>query len=181
MVTDYLYCYCDNWLLVIQKHLCLHSTHPRKLLCSRSRNWGDPMKAFSKSTTTGGCEEDIAKKLRAFMGQEGQRRPRETQVSSGHHGLVPLIPFIPKVGPWEGCRTHAKTFWWRWAPRACTSPIVVVLFPSPRGVGVILQDENKREITFRGIKLMWITKPDLTDPREWFLTWITRRKIWQRS
>jgi len=37
----------------------------------------------------------------------------------------------------DGCRTQAKTFLLRWAPKAWTRPIVVVLFPSPRGVGVM--------------------------------------------
>ena len=46
-------------------------------------------------------------------------------------------PFIPNVGPCDGCRTHAKTFFFKCAPSACDNPIVVVLFPSPSGVGVI--------------------------------------------
>lgn len=46
-------------------------------------------------------------------------------------------PLIPKVGPCDGWRTQANTFFFRWAPIACTRPIVVVDLPSPRGVGVI--------------------------------------------
>lgn len=44
---------------------------------------------------------------------------------------------MPKVGPWEGCLTQVKTFFPRWAPNAWLNPTVVVLFPSPKGVGVI--------------------------------------------
>ena len=53
-----------------------------------------------------------------------------------------LLPFIPNVGPCDGCLTHAKTFFFKWAPKAWANPIVVVLFPSPRGVGVILVEIN---------------------------------------
>ena len=50
---------------------------------------------------------------------------------------------IPNVGPWEGWRIQAKQFFLRCAPMACATPTVVVLFPSPNGVGVILhQDKN---------------------------------------
>lgn len=48
-------------------------------------------------------------------------------------------PLIPKVGPWEGCLTQAMEFLLLWAVKACTKPMVVVLFPSPRGVGVMLE------------------------------------------
>ena len=51
---------------------------------------------------------------------------------------------MPKVGPWDGWRTQAKTLSLRWAPRAWTRPMVVVLFPSPRGVGVMLEGEKLR-------------------------------------
>ena len=50
-----------------------------------------------------------------------------------------FLPLIPKVGPWEGCLTQANTLLSVCVPKACTSPIVVVDLPSPRGVGVILQ------------------------------------------
>ena len=46
-------------------------------------------------------------------------------------------PLMPKVGPWLGCRMQAKALLPRTAPRAWTSPMVVVDFPSPRGVGLI--------------------------------------------
>lgn len=49
-----------------------------------------------------------------------------------------MVPLMPNVGPCEGCLTHANTFFLRAAPRAWTRPMVVVLLPSPRGVGVIL-------------------------------------------
>lgn len=117
---------------------------------SDSRSWGDPMKAFTKSTMMLFWDvmklflvSEWAEDPAHIHGPSGPGGLKEVQAPSGHPGLVSLIPFIPKVGPWEGCRTHAKTFWWRWALRPCTSPIVVVLFPSPRGVGVILQDESK--------------------------------------
>lgn len=54
-----------------------------------------------------------------------------------------IIPLIPNVGPWDGCRTHAKEFLFLCALRAWTRPIVVVLLPSPSGVGVILHKEQK--------------------------------------
>ena len=44
---------------------------------------------------------------------------------------------MPNVGPWLGCLTHANVFFFKCAPSACASPIVVVDFPSPSGVGVI--------------------------------------------
>lgn len=52
-----------------------------------------------------------------------------------------IIPLIPNVGPWDGCRTHAKEFLFLCALRAWTRPTVVVLLPSPSGVGVILHKE----------------------------------------
>ena len=52
-------------------------------------------------------------------------------------------PLIPKVGPCEGCLTQAKMFFFCCEPRAWASPIVVVLLPSPRGVGVMLQSPSK--------------------------------------
>ena len=57
------------------------------------------------------------------------------------------LPLIPKVGPWDGCLTQAKTFFFRQEPKDCANPIVVVLLPSPSGVGVILFDKNKVDIT----------------------------------
>ena len=49
-------------------------------------------------------------------------------------------PLIPNVGPCDGCLTQANTFLFRQEPSAWASPMVVVLLPSPRGVGVILQE-----------------------------------------
>lgn len=46
-------------------------------------------------------------------------------------------PLMPKVGPWDGCRTHVNTCLPQCAPRAWHSPTVVVDLPSPRGVGVM--------------------------------------------
>src|SRR6516225_11498014 len=46
-------------------------------------------------------------------------------------------PLIPKVGPWLGWRIHVKTFFPRCAPKAWLRPTVVVVLPSPKGVGVI--------------------------------------------
>lgn len=53
--------------------------------------------------------------------------------------LVPRTapPLMPKVGPWLGWRRHVTTLRPRCAPSACDKPTVVVLFPSPSGVGVI--------------------------------------------
>lgn len=45
---------------------------------------------------------------------------------------------IPKVGPWDGWRKQAITFFFNWTAIAWHKPTVVVLFPSPRGVGVML-------------------------------------------
>lgn len=58
--------------------------------------------------------------------------------------LLNKVPLTPKVGPWEGCRRQAKELMFRCAVRACTSPMVTVLFPSPSGVGVILIWEKKK-------------------------------------
>src|ERR1051326_266535 len=44
---------------------------------------------------------------------------------------------MPNVGPWLGCRMHVKTFLPRCAPRAWLNPTVVVVLPSPSGVGVM--------------------------------------------
>lgn len=49
-----------------------------------------------------------------------------------------IIPLIPNVGPCDGCRMQVKQFFLRCAPIACETPTVVVLLPSPNGVGVIL-------------------------------------------
>lgn len=72
-----------------------------------------------------------------------QKRPFQQPLSE--RTLLQSSPLIPKVGPWEGCRTHANTLSFMWAPKACTKPMVVVLFPSPRGVGVILQTEKNHQ------------------------------------
>lgn len=58
--------------------------------------------------------------------------------------LLNQLPLTPKVGPWDGCLRQAKELTLRWAVNACTSPMVTVLFPSPRGVGVILIWEGKK-------------------------------------
>ncbi|MEA2121251.1 MAG: hypothetical protein EGMGGAKC_00572 [Dehalococcoides mccartyi] len=58
---------------------------------------------------------------------------------SGRHWERPppaAEPFILKVGPLEGWRIAPVTFLPR-LPSPCTSPIVVVLLPSPSGVGVM--------------------------------------------
>lgn len=47
-------------------------------------------------------------------------------------------PFMPKVGPCDGCLKVAIAFLPCLTQRAWTRPKVVVLFPSPNGVGVIL-------------------------------------------
>mmetsp|Transcript_3448 Transcript_3448/g.5023 ORF Transcript_3448/g.5023 Transcript_3448/m.5023 type:complete len:387 (+) Transcript_3448:543-1703(+) len=44
-------------------------------------------------------------------------------------------PLMPKVGPWLGCRMQEKTFLPSTAPSAWLRPMVVVLLPSPSGVG----------------------------------------------
>src|SRR5215831_8304723 len=44
---------------------------------------------------------------------------------------------MPKVGPWLGWRMHVNTFLPRCAPSAWLKPTVVVVLPSPSGVGVI--------------------------------------------
>lgn len=58
------------------------------------------------------------------------------------------VPLTPKVGPWEGCLRQANELILRCAVSAWTRPIVTVLFPSPRGVGVILAKQEKRLIKF---------------------------------
>ena len=55
-------------------------------------------------------------------------------------------PLMPNVGPWLGCLTQANTFFLSWEPIACTSPMVVVDFPSPRGVGVIPATHTYRPV-----------------------------------
>ena len=52
-------------------------------------------------------------------------------------------PLMPKVGPWDGCRTQAIEFFFNLAPRAWVNPMVVVLFPSPRGVGVMPEGQRR--------------------------------------
>src|ERR1700733_4986137 len=44
---------------------------------------------------------------------------------------------MPNVGPWLGWRMQVNTFFPKCAPRAWLSPTVVVVLPSPKGVGVI--------------------------------------------
>src|SRR5260221_8900533 len=44
---------------------------------------------------------------------------------------------MPNVGPWLGWRMQVNTFLPRYAPKLWLSPTVVVVLPSPRGVGVI--------------------------------------------
>mmetsp|Transcript_120998 Transcript_120998/g.338774 ORF Transcript_120998/g.338774 Transcript_120998/m.338774 type:complete len:211 (+) Transcript_120998:1479-2111(+) len=46
-------------------------------------------------------------------------------------------PFVPNVGPMDGCRMQVTTFCPRCAPNACDKPIVVVDLPSPKGVGLM--------------------------------------------
>ena len=70
-----------------------------------------------------------------------------------------ILPLIPKIGPWDGCLIHAKVFFLTCAPIACAKPIVVVLLPSPKGVGVILGN-NRR--------LHYITLPS-GDKKNWAL------------
>ena len=57
--------------------------------------------------------------------------------------IIKFLPLIPNVGPCDGCLTHANTFFLKADPKAWAKPIVVVLFPSPRGVGVILKINHK--------------------------------------
>ena len=65
-------------------------------------------------------------------------RPREKGVSGIHCERPPpaALPFILKVGPPEGWRIAPDTFLPLFA-RPGTSPMAVVLLPSPRGVGVM--------------------------------------------
>src|SRR5512133_1883521 len=44
---------------------------------------------------------------------------------------------MPKVCPCEGWRMQVKTFFPKQAPNAWLSPTVVVVLPSPKGVGVM--------------------------------------------
>jgi hypothetical protein len=46
-------------------------------------------------------------------------------------------PLIPNVGPCDGCRMQTNVFLFKWAPRAWHRPTVVVLLPSPSGVGLM--------------------------------------------
>lgn len=52
-------------------------------------------------------------------------------------------PLEPKRHPGEGSFTQAKALIFRWAPKAWASPRVVVRFPSPNGVEVILVTVTK--------------------------------------
>ena len=70
--------------------------------------------------------------MHKFMGINFQ-----TTLSTCEYPPPAAPPLIPKVGPCEGCLTQAKTFFLSCEPRAWLSPIVVVLLPSPRGVGVM--------------------------------------------
>lgn len=56
------------------------------------------------------------------------------------------LPLRPKVGPWEGWRKQANTFFFNCTANAWHKPTVVVLFPSPSGVGVILSKNNLKII-----------------------------------
>lgn len=59
------------------------------------------------------------------------------------------LPFMPNVGPWDGWRIQAIVFSLRWAPSAWHKPTVVVLLPSPSGVGVMLkQNHNSRNTDY---------------------------------
>lgn len=65
-------------------------------------------------------------------------KPREYCVSGIHCERPPPAeePLTPIVGPPDGCRIAAEDHFPRFA-RPWTNPIVVVDFPSPKGVGVI--------------------------------------------
>ena len=52
-------------------------------------------------------------------------------------------PFCPKVGPSDGSRSVRHTRWPRRA-RPCTSPIDVVVLPSPASVGVMADTRMRR-------------------------------------
>jgi len=64
------------------------------------------------------------------------------------------LPLIPNVGPCEGWRMQAIAFNLRWAPSAWHKPTVVVLLPSPSGVGVMLKRDRRKlpDIKFYTIK-----------------------------
>ena len=64
--------------------------------------------------------------------------PSENSVNGIHWDSPPPAaePLMFIVGPPEGCRMQATTFLLR-LPIPWSSPIVVVDFPSPRGVGVM--------------------------------------------
>jgi len=70
-------------------------------------------------------------------------------------------PLTPNVGPWEGCRRQAKEFSLRWAERAWTRPMVTVLFPSPRGVGVILKNIDRKHSQHMLSHIQWEEVVDL--------------------
>lgn len=57
----------------------------------------------------------------------------------------------PKFEPWLGWRTQAKLLTWRCAPRACANPRVVVVVPSPSGMGVILQGGSQRTYRYDAV------------------------------
>ena len=56
-------------------------------------------------------------------------------------------PFTPNTGPIDGSRMAIAVFLPRWA-RACPKPTVVVVFPSPAGVGLIA--ETRMSLPGRG-------------------------------
>ena len=64
--------------------------------------------------------------------------PRVNSVMGMRRAFPPpaAVPLMLKVGPAEGCRIHPPTFTPRLA-RPSIRPNVVVVFPSPSGVGVM--------------------------------------------
>ncbi len=80
----------------------------------------------------------IARLCALVMASMSPVRPSENSVSGRHCASPPPAaePLTLNVGPPLGCRI-APTTRWRSFPRPCTSPIVVVVLPSPSGVGVM--------------------------------------------
>ena len=71
------------------------------------------------------------------IGQPPTLKMRAGEAATWEYPPPAAPPLIPKVGPWDGCRTHVSTRVSRCAPRAWLSPTVVVDLPSPSGVGVM--------------------------------------------
>mmetsp|Transcript_15903 Transcript_15903/g.30776 ORF Transcript_15903/g.30776 Transcript_15903/m.30776 type:complete len:221 (+) Transcript_15903:1321-1983(+) len=100
-------------------------------------------RASSDCVCSWNIRESMAAAMRLLAAITGEICMLGTLMLKSSMGMVcayppPLAPpLTPKVGPALGTRMLVKTFLSRWAPSACESPMVVVLLPSPREVGLM--------------------------------------------